>query len=390
MKKTLLLLLIILPFYISFAQTVKGTVVNDLDKPIPQVSIYLDGTTTATTSAADGSFSLNIPNSKNGVLVFQKENFDTYTVNVSEVLNKTLKVGLLKARNIEEVKIIPYTEATYKRYIGHFLNAFIGMDHENVKIKNQRTLKFAYDSENKILRVKAPQTLIIENKNLGYTIQYNLVEFVSEFDHQTTRFYGTSFFTVTNNNAKMKLNRMNAFDGSQVHFFRSVFAKKVESDGFIVNQITKFPNEKYPTPAELQKLNDYTTSLKSKQAILSIPSDISDIAGRKRTEPAYKIAITKMRIPETDYTKNTDGKLILDYDYMMQINFKKYFYEYKKGQFVKTKNPIVQTSYLHPDGETFEISSDGNTSNPGMLTNQGEFANNKIENLLPLDYELGD
>ncbi|KQS89146.1 carboxypeptidase-like regulatory domain-containing protein [Chryseobacterium sp. Leaf394] len=390
MKKTLLLLLIILPFSISFAQTVKGTVVNDLDKPIPQVSIYLDGTTTATTSAADGSFSLNIPNSKNGVLVFQKENFDTYTVNVSEVLNKTLKVGLLKARNIEEVKIIPYTEATYKRYIGHFLNAFIGMDHENVKIKNQRTLKFAYDSENKILRVKAPQTLIIENKNLGYTIQYNLVEFVSEFDHHTTRFYGTSFFTVTKNNAKMKLNRMNAFDGSQVHFFRSVFAKKVESEGFIVNQITKFPNEKYPTPAELQKLNDYTASLKSKQAILSIPSDISDIAGRKRTEPAYKIAITKMRIPETDYTKNTDGKLILDYDYMMQINFKKYFYEYRKGQFVKTKNPIVQTSYLHPEGETFEISSDGNTSNPGMLTNQGEFANNKIENLLPLDYELGD
>ena len=62
----------------------------------------------------------------------------------------------------------------------------------------------------------------------------------------------------------------------------------------------------------------------------------------------------------------------------------------KKGEFVKAKIPVVQTSYLHPEGEIFEISSDGNTSNPGMLTNQGEFANNKIENLLPLDYQLGD
>lgn len=153
----------------------------------------------------------------------------------------------------------------------------------------------------------------------------------------------------------MKLNRMNAFEGSQVHFFRSVFNKKTKEEGFVVNQITKFPNPE-----------------------------------RKSFEPEYKIAITKLLIPESDYTKNDDGKLILDYDYMMQINYKKFYYEIKGKNFVKSQVPIVQTSYLHPEGETFEISSDGNTSNPGMLTNQGEFANNKIENLLPLDYKLGD
>lgn len=75
---------------------------------------------------------------------------------------------------------------------------------------------------------------------------------------------------------------------------------------------------------------------------------------------------------------------------MMQINFKKYFYELKKGQFVKATIPIIQTSFLHPENDTFEIYYNGNTSNPGMLTNQGEFTKNKIEFLLPLDYELGD
>ncbi|WP_435523496.1 hypothetical protein [Chryseobacterium indoltheticum] len=35
-------------------------------------------------------------------------------------------------------------------------------------------MKFSYDGTNGILRVKAPQTLIIENKNLGYSIDYNL------------------------------------------------------------------------------------------------------------------------------------------------------------------------------------------------------------------------
>jgi len=182
---------------------------------------------------------------------------------------------------------------------------------------------------------------------------------------------------------------MNAYEGSQVHFFRSVYNNRVSDEGFIVNQITKFPNSKYPTEQELQRLKDFAKTLKSK-GTLNVPEDILDIGNRKRNEPPYKIAVTKTLIPQSDYTKKTDEKLFLDYDYMMQINFKKYFYELKKDQFVKGIIPIMQTSFLHPEGDTFEIYSDGNTSNPGQLTNQGEFAKDKIEKLLPLDYNPGD
>lgn len=182
---------------------------------------------------------------------------------------------------------------------------------------------------------------------------------------------------------------MNAYVGSQTHFFRSVFEKKVTDEGYVVNQITKFPNSKYPTEEELQRLKDFAKTFKSKGS-LTIPEDILEISNRKQNEPPYRIAITKTQIPESDYTKKTNNKLLLDYDYMMQINFKKYFYELKKGKFVRSDMPIIQTSFLHPEGESFEIYRDGNTSNPGMLTNQGEFAKDKIEKLLPLDYDLGD
>lgn len=389
MKKTVFLLLIILPFYLSFAQTIKGKVVNDIEKPISNVNIYLDGTKTGTISEADGSFTLQLSSSNNNSLVFQKDDYETFTINTSEVLNKTLKVVLIKAKEIEEVRIVPYTEIAYKNYIHFFLDSFIGYDKQNVRIKNQRSLKFSYDKENKILKVKAPQTLIIENKNLGYTIDYNLVEFSANFDENTTRFMGTSFFRETKSTDKIKLNRMNAYDGSQVHFFRSVYANKVADQGFIVNQITKFPNSKYPTEKELKRLKDFAEIFKSK-GTLTIPDDILDIGNRKRSESPYKIAITKTQIPEIDYTKKTDDKLFLDYNFMIQINFKRYFYELKKGQFVKATIPIIQTSFLHPEGDNFEIYPDGNTSNPGMLTNQGEFAKDKIEKLLPLDYKLGD
>lgn len=389
MKKAIFLLFVILPFLLSFAQTVKGKVVNDIEKPISNVNIYLDGTKTGTISEADGSFTLQLPSANNNSLVFQIDDYETFTINTSEVLNKTLKVVLIKAKEIEEVRIVPFTETAYKNYINFFLDSFIGFDKQNVRIKNQRSLKFSYDKENKILKVKAPQTLIIENKNLGYTIDYNLVEFSASFDENTTRFMGTSFFRETKANDKVKLNRMNAYDGSQTHFFRSVYENKVADQGFIVNQITKYPNSKYPTEEELQRLKDFAKTLKSKGTI-NVPEDILDIGSRKRNEPPYKIAVTKTQIPESDYTKKKDGKLFLDYNFMMQINFKRYFYELKKGQFVKATIPIIQTSFLHPEGDVFEIYPDGNTSNPGMLTNQGEFANDKIEKLLPLDYSLGD
>jgi hypothetical protein len=389
MKKTIFLLLIILPFYLSIAQTITGKVMNDIEKPIANVNVYLDGTKTGTVSATDGSFSLNLPSANNNSLVFQKDDYETFTINTSEVLGKTLKVVLVKAKEIEEVRIVPFTEAAYKNYINFFLDSFIGYDRENVRIKNQRSLKFSYDKENKILKVKAPQTLIIENKNLGYTIDYNLVEFSANFDENTTRFMGTSFFRETKSSDKVKLNRMNAYDGSQVHFFRSIYENKVADNGYIVNQITKYPNSKYPTEEELQRLKDFAKTFKLTGS-LNVPKDILDIGTRKRNEPPFKIAVTKTQIPESDYTKKTDGKLFLDYDHMMQINFKKYFYELKRGQFVKTTIPIVQTSFLHPENDTYEIYPDGNTSNPGMLTNQGEFAKDKIDKLLPLDYQLGD
>jgi hypothetical protein len=96
-------------------------------------------------------------------------------------------------KEIEEVVIIPYTEQAYRDFINYFLDRFIGFDREDIVIKNQRTLKFSYDKKNQFLKVKAPQTLIIENKNLGYNIHYNLINFEADFKNKTNSYLGTSF-----------------------------------------------------------------------------------------------------------------------------------------------------------------------------------------------------
>lgn len=62
----------------------------------------------------------------------------------------------------------------------------------------------------------------------------------------------------------------------------------------------------------------------------------------------------------------------------------------KAGKLIQAKTPVVLSSFLHPEGETFEISKDGNFTNPGLLITEGDFSKNRIENMLPLDYQPGD
>lgn len=388
MKKAILLFLFILPFYAVTAQIIKGQVVNDTGNFISGVNIYIDGTKTGTVSKDDGSFSLSVSGNP-GNVVFQKDDYTTFTTAVSAVINKNLKVVLTKTNAIEEIRLVPYTSEAYRNYINYFLDTFIGSDRDRVTIKNQKTLKFSYDKKNNFLKVKAPNTLIIENKNLGYEIQYNLISYSLDLNSNTVNYTGTSFFKETKNTDKTKLNRMNAYDGSLLHFFRSIYNHTISEEKFIVNHVVKMPNPKYPTEEELKLLEDFKQIIRS-STMVKIPENITDISQRKNSQKPYALAIVKTLIPDSDYVTRKDGKVIFSFKDILQINYQKYFYEINGKEFIKSKYPVTLSSFLHPEGELFEVSKEGNITNPDQLINEGDFSKNKIENMLPLDYQLGD
>ena len=193
MNKILFFFLIFLTAIFQ-AQVISGFTFTENDKPLSEVNIYVDGSKIHTVSEVNGSFSLDVQNQKNTTIVFQKNGYETFTVSIADALGKKVKVVLLKIQDIEEVVLIPYTDEAYKRYITYFLGQFVGFDQVNVKIKNQKTLKFAFDKTNQILKVKAPQTLIINNKKLAYQVQFNLINFEADFRNNTVAYSGTSFF----------------------------------------------------------------------------------------------------------------------------------------------------------------------------------------------------
>ncbi|MNY04078.1 hypothetical protein D3C86_1367300 [compost metagenome] len=271
------------------------------------------------------------------------------------------------------------------------MDKFIGFDRDDVRIKNQRTLKFSYDKRNKFLKVKAPQTLVIENKKLGYTIQYNLINFQADFKSKSTSYLGTSFFKETSSRKEIVLNRMNAYQGSLMHFFRSLYKNELEKDGFIVNHAKRIPNPKYPSEAELQKLEDYFSFMKSQKIInVTLNDELEGIAERKSKNSEFLMAILKTKIKESEFTKRKDGRLFLDFEDLLMVNYQKYYYEITKGEFVKSGGVVTQSSILHPEALEFEIFKEGLSSEPDQLILEEHFSNQNVSKMLPLDYTFGN
>ena len=373
-----------------FSQIISGKIQTENGTSVSDVNIYLDGTKISTLSINDGSFKLDVQGQKSGNLIFQKDNYETNIFPLNQAIGKSVKVVINPQKEIEEVVIIPYTEQAYKDFINYFLDKFIGFDRDDVKIKNQGTLKFSYDKKNKFLKVKAPQTLIIENKKLGYTIQYNLINFQADFNSKSTSYIGTSFFKETSFRKEIVLNRINAYKGSLMHFFRSLYNNELEKEGFIVNHAKRIPNPEYPTEAELQKLKDHFIIKKSQNATLPWTDELEGISQKKSKNSEFLMAILKTKIKESEFTKRKDGRLFLDFEDLLMVNYQKYYYEIKKGEFVKSGGVVTQSSILHPEALEFEIFKEGLSSEPDQLILEEHFSNQNVSKMLPLDYQLGN
>ena len=374
-----------------YSQIISGKIQTESGSAISNVNVYLDGTKVSSVSNSDGSFQLDVQGQKSGNIIFQKDNYETSIFPLEKAIGKSVKVIINPVSEIEEVVIIPYTEQAYKDFINYFLDQFIGFDRDDVRIKNQRTLKFSYDKKNQFLKVKAPQTLVIENKKLGYTIQYNLINFQADFKAKSTSYLGTSFFKETSFRKDITLNRMNAYKGSMMHFLRSLYNNELEKEGFIVNHAKRIPNPEYPSEAELQRLNDHFEIVKTqKNSTLPWTDELEAIAQKKSKNSEFLMAILKIKMKESEFTKRQNDRLFLDFEDLLQVNYQKYYYEVKKGEFVKSSGVVTQTSFVHPEAMHFEIFKEGLSSEPDQLILEGDFSRQNISKMLPLDYQFGN
>ncbi|MBX9892612.1 MAG: carboxypeptidase-like regulatory domain-containing protein [Chitinophagaceae bacterium] len=235
------------------AQTLRGIVLSaDNRQPVPAASVFLSNTGVGTITRDDGRFELNRFPSGRYELVVTSLGYETYSVVVqSASLPEQLQILLKpKARELQEVVVEPYEKNGWEKWGKFFLENFIGISAyaNEVRLKNPGVIRFRHNKKTNTLNAYADEALVIENNALGYVLRYQLEQFEYRFSANMLLFQGFPFFEemVSRRSGKMKRwqsNRENVYEGSLMHFYRSLFRNKLVEEGFELRRSVDVVNQ---------------------------------------------------------------------------------------------------------------------------------------------------
>jgi hypothetical protein len=402
------LLLAILLFFIQlFAlsqQTIKGTVVNaESGAVIPGSSVFISNTSRGTTSDNQGHFELtNIPSGKYE-LIISSIGYETIVFPFSEKdLPVKLKVEMkVKVKELGNVIVEPFLEEGWDKWGKLFTEHFIGTvdNAERCKIKNTEAIKFRFYRKSNRVVAYADEPLQIENRSLGYTIQYQLENFEVNFREQSTIYLGYALFTDRTKEgkeppARFRQRRDEAFKGSVVHFMQSIYKNQLQQEGYEVRRMVRTPNHEKARVRSIYRGVRRLTTGNSNVSVQIKQEGISNDSS------AYY-----ERIIRQDDNIDTYGSALLSADSLIVevegnyklIHFDNYlFVTYKKeleedkyltSQNVGRKKTFQRSLVILNDGNIIATDEAGNYFNPQDFFTSGYWGwSEKIANMLPSDY----
>jgi hypothetical protein len=393
-------LLLIFPLLAISQNRVSGTVVNGSDgKPLPGASIFINNGSNGTVTDAEGKFNLAGITSSNFELVVSFVNYQTIVVKITpENIGKRFRIEMEpKPQELQEVVIGPILKDGWQVWGKTFTEYFIGTSKNASQcvIKNPKVLRFRYDKKNQVLKVTALDKMIILNNALGLQIDYQLEEFRYDGKARMMSFYGYSSFKKMTSKRSRKQEewinkRREAYNGSMMHFIRSVYLNKTEQEGFELRQLIRL----YKSDTLMRPYYD---------SIMAGLKTIFDPAlysmqlmkeGQFSRDPIIYI-LGKQSLPcDSIRTYDTTSKSwYLTFQNNLQLVYKKEFEtdEYAQQMGQKGTSRKYQTSILHlPNRTAVLIEKNGLYFDPLDLFSEGYLGWEKMAEMLPNDYEPGD
>ena len=256
-------------------------------------------------------------------------------------------------------------------------------------------LHFEYKSKTDELTADARAPLQIKHKGLGYLISYDLVTF--SIKNQRLYFSGYARYTNLKKSVrkKWKRARQEAFNGSQMHFLRSVLKKNLTKDGFVVNQFRRELNPERPSDAEIRTARElislhgksFMVSLNNSEPLTKI--DSARVTIRNSSKPKYKDFLYKRNVPYRQLVSLEKQIINLDFKDYLSIIYKNEKEEenYLRGIFGQKKRESgLQTSSIVLINGKVNIDPSGILEKPDALFVEGYWAFESFANMLPLDY----
>jgi len=400
--RAIFLFIFLLPLTCLAQVSISGKVIDNSDKgPIPNASVFLANATIGEQSAPDGTFHLKNIKPGKYELVVSMIGFDTYhqniTVENANIVLPDIEITA-KANALKEVKITAdqNTDPNRNRYLDWFTDEFIGTSDiaRQCKIVNPEVLNFSYDNGKGILTASSDGFLIIENKALGYTVNYLLSNFKlnnKDIYNKEVHYDGSVFFKeMTGKPSQMsdwETKRQEVYENSQMHFFRAVLKNNIEQEGFRIYQIAVKPNLQRPDQRVIDaELNYY------QNAASTVSHRRDSLAYWLKKSKLPKSFQTLMHYPLTkkDILYNTDqtGSYALSCDndaLYVAYNKSRHFRIYNNVEHLEpTNTDITIINFTEPYAL---VDANGGIANPNSLAFNGVWAHKRIGDLLPVNYD---
>jgi hypothetical protein len=386
---------------VTYALHISGKILAEkTSEPVAFANVFIANTTFGTLTNKDGEFTLNIPSYGLYQIVVQHLSYITYVSDIN-LNSDSLFISIRLFAKVRELNTITITskDPFRKKNIQQFTQAFLGETRNSNKIVivNPKSIHFYRGFKNRVLSSKqdtidvaldfipsylkafSDSFLIIRNESLGYILKYKLDLFYQ--DYHTITFFGYPFFedlsSQTKNTKRISNRRVQAYYGSKMHFFRSLYNDSLEHDGFQVYRVLEKPRDTSKTYHGKIYYKDYGIMgdlASNKENRLVQTDEKVDLAFYLHSDTFSGIKMLEYHEPfEVRYTE--DGE---ENDYADNRHFHQGI-ERKKGQ---------QISIVVLKQGKILIARNGSYARISEVTFSGYFGWKRIADLLPFDFNL--
>ena len=237
----------------SFSQQfyIRGRVIDgETQVALKGASVYINNTTIGAITDDKGDFELGPFQPGRYEVVASYVGYDALLYS-AEIKTAGIRITF-KLEKKEEVlrEVLVFSAELRKHYLDIFKKYVIGVSvaADHCQIKNIEEVQFASGETKDEIVAYTEKALVIENPELGYTIHFDLLEFYYNKITNGAYFFGYTRFVDWGKDEKTKRKwirkRKQAYEGSTVHFFRSLVNKQLAKEGFTAYQLIIKQKEK--------------------------------------------------------------------------------------------------------------------------------------------------
>ena len=374
MSRSVLFLLFFSFVQIGFSQQffIRGRVTDiETQLPLKGASVYINNTTKGSITNDNGDFELGPLQPGRYEVVASFVGYDALLYS-AEIKSSNLRISF-KVEKKEEIlrEVLVLSSELRKRYLDIFKKFVIGQSvaADHCQIKNIEEVQFSSGETKDEIMAYTEKALVIESPELGYTIHFDLLTFYYNKVTSGAYFYGYTRFVDWGKDEKTKKKwirkRREAYEGSTVHFFRSLVNKQLTKEGFTVYQLLNMKKEK------IDSVGFTITAPKGSQGMQMARTAIEDSMIRLYPDSVYKVY--ELRVEDgwrVFYEKNTNLKR-----------------EITKKMIVSGQPPTGTVSGLRLREEPVLINARGIILTPIRLFYDGIWGYECLASMLPEDYE---